>query len=43
MMLHWSPFSYPWFWRPRLARRVMGGWALRWGYLYALTGDVHVS
>ena len=43
MALHWSPFSYPWFWRPRLQRRSAGGWHLRWGYLRVVSGDCTIS
>ena len=40
IMLKWSRFAFPWFWKPRVSHRLPDrGWALRWGYLYVLIGD----
>lgn len=44
MALHWCSRTYPWFWRPALARRRGGGGIVfRWGYLYVVTGPAHIS
>ena len=43
IVIKWSRFAYPWYWKPRLARRHPwsrnAGWAFRWLALYILTGD----
>jgi len=40
ILVKWSKFAYPWFWRPRLTwDKKRGRWAMRVGYLYLVIGE----